>query len=99
MPGVYPGSALHEELALLVAARLTPAQALRAATLEPARFLGLSAYSGSVGIGKRADLVLLDADPLRDIRHASRIVAVMVGGGLLRRDALLVPSTLPGNHF
>ncbi len=88
MPGVYPGDALHEEIELLVAAGLTPAEALRAATLEPARFLGLSADSGSVEAGKRADLVLLDADPLSDIRNTRRIAAVFVDGRLLRRDAL-----------
>jgi imidazolonepropionase-like amidohydrolase len=93
MPRVYPGDSLHDELALLVQAGLTPQQALHAATLAPARFLGLEAISGTVAVGKRADLVLLDADPLRDIRHARRIRAVMLDGRLLRSTGGDVPGT------
>lgn len=92
MPGVYPGFALHEELELLVAAGLTSAEALRSATLEPARFLGIADKSGSVAVGKRADLLLLDADPIKDVRNTRRIHAVLLDGRLLRRtdlDALL----------
>lgn len=92
MPGVYPGRALHEELALLVAAGLSPREALRAATLTPATFLGIADRSGSIAVGKRADLVLLDADPARDIHNTRRIEAVVLAGRLLRRadlDALL----------
>lgn len=92
MPGVYPGFSLHEELELLVASGLTPADALRSATLEPATFLGIADESGSVDVGKRADLLLLDADPLRDFRNTDRIRAVLLYGCLLRRadlDALL----------
>jgi hypothetical protein len=92
MPGVYPGFALHEEMELLVESGLTPREALYSATLEPARFLGIADTSGSVAVGKRADLVLLDADPTRDIHNARRINAVLLDGRLLRRadiDALL----------
>lgn len=88
MPGVYPGDSLHQELELLVMAGLTPAEALRAATLDPARFLGLVKDSGSVAAGKRADLVMLDADPLSDIRNVGRIATVFVGGRMLGRDQL-----------
>lgn len=88
MPGVYPGYALHEELQQLVASGLTPIDALRSATLEPARFLHTEDTSGSVAIGKRADLVLLDADPTKDIRHTQRIRAVVLAGRLLERSAL-----------
>src|SRR6185503_17567315 len=88
MPGVYPGYALHEELALLVEAGLDPAEALRAATLAPARFLGIEADAGSITVGKRADLVLLDADPLADIRNTRRIDAVLLCGRVLRRADL-----------
>ena len=56
MPGVYPGFSLHEELALLVESGLTPVEALRAATLAPAEFLGIAGTTGSVAVGKRADL-------------------------------------------
>jgi len=92
MPGVYPGFSLHEELALLVESGMTAREALRAATLAPAQFLGIEASSGSVAVGKRADLVLLDADPTKDIRNTRRINAVILDGRLLRRadlDALL----------
>lgn len=88
MPGVYPGFALHEELEALVLAGLSPAAALRAATLTPATSFGISDTAGSVVVGKRADLVLLDADPLRDIRNTRRIHAVVLAGRVLRRAAL-----------
>lgn len=87
-PDIYPGYSLHRELELLVAAGLTPAEALRDATLAPARFLGIATDSGTVAVGRRADLVLVDADPLRDIRNAQRIEAVVLDGRLLRRSAL-----------
>jgi len=92
MPGVYPGFALHEEMELLVESGLTPREALYSATLEPAKFLGIADTSGSLAVGKRADLVLLEADPTRDIHNARRINAVLLDGRLLRRadlDALL----------
>ncbi|MCO1658838.1 amidohydrolase family protein [Pseudonocardia humida] len=84
---LLPGFALHEELALLVRAGLTPAEALRAATLEPARHLGREADLGTVEEGKVADLVLLDADPLRDIANTTRIDSVVARGCLLDRAA------------
>lgn len=92
MPGVYPGYSLHEELQLLVASGLAPIEALRTATLEPARFLHIQDRSGSVAVGKQADLVLLDADPTKDIGNTQRIRAVVLAGRLLERsdlDALL----------
>jgi imidazolonepropionase-like amidohydrolase len=92
MPEVYPGFSLQDELARLVDAGYTPREALRAATLAPARFLGQDATSGSIAPGKRADLVLLAADPTRDVRNTQRIDAVVLGGRVLRRaelDALL----------
>jgi imidazolonepropionase-like amidohydrolase len=92
MPGVYPGYSLHDELERLVDAGFSPAEALRAATLAPAIFLHIEPESGTVAPGKRADLVLLDADPLRDVRNARRIAAVVLDGRLLKRagiDALL----------
>jgi len=92
MPGIYPGFSLHEEMALLVESGLTPREALRAATLAPAEFLGIAATTGSIAVGKRADLVLLDADPIRNIRNSRRINAVVLDGRLSRRtdlDALL----------
>lgn len=92
MPLVYPGYALHEELELLVACGLRPAQALRAATADAAQLLGQSRDAGSVAVGRRADLVLLDRDPLRDVRHLRCIRAVVLAGRLFGRadlDAML----------
>ena len=88
MPNVYPGYSLHDELALLVASGLSPAEALRAATLAPATFLGVADSSVSIAVGKRADLVLLDANPLTDIRNTRRIRAVVLNGRALPRSAL-----------
>lgn len=84
MPLVCPGSSLHRELELLVEFGLSPADALRAATIWPAEFLNVSDRVGSITVGKNADLVLLDADPLADIRHAQRIRAIVLAGRLLQ---------------
>ncbi len=92
MPLVYPGFSLHNELELLVESGLTPAEALRAATIGPAEFLGLSDKSGSIAVGKRADLILLDDNPLLQISNTQRIRAVVLDGRLFQRadlDALL----------
>jgi hypothetical protein len=85
---VCPGVALHDELALLVDAGLDPSDALRSATLLPARWLGLTDTLGTIAPGKRADLVLLDANPLADVRDTRRIVAVVADGRFLDRQAL-----------
>jgi tetratricopeptide (TPR) repeat protein len=77
---VPPGFTLHEELRLFVAAGLTPYEALVAATRTPAEQLGLAAHAGTIAPDKAADLVLLDADPLADIRSTERIAAVWVRG-------------------
>jgi imidazolonepropionase-like amidohydrolase len=87
-PFVYPGFALHEELALLVKSGLTPMQALQAATSNAAEFMGKSATQGTIEKGKVADLLLLDANPLADIHNTSRIIAVVVRGKLLDRASL-----------
>ena len=91
-PYVFAGSGLHDELALLVDAGLTPLQALRAGTVNPARYLGAADSMGTVAAGRVADLVLLDADPLRDIRNTTRIFAVVHAGRLIdavERERLL----------
>lgn len=77
-----PGFGLHEELVLLARGGLTPFEIIRAATLEPARFLGMLDSAGTVAPGKLADLVLLDANPLLDIRSTRRIAAVVANGRL-----------------
>ncbi|GAA4429942.1 amidohydrolase family protein [Pontibacter saemangeumensis] len=76
----YPGPSLHKELELLVEAGLTPAQALRAATINGAKVMGRSAKYGTVEKGKVADLVLLDQNPLKNISHTQRIHTVILGG-------------------
>lgn len=81
-PYVFPGISLHEELALMVTAGLTPVEALRTATLHPAEFLGRLDHAGSIAPGKDADLVMLDGDPLADIRNTRRISAVILKGKL-----------------
>lgn len=85
---VFPGFSLHDELALFVEAGMTPMEALQAATRNPAAFLGELDSLGTVEPGKRASLVLLDANPLEDIRNSRRIAAVILEGTLLSRDAL-----------
>jgi imidazolonepropionase-like amidohydrolase len=87
-PFCFPGFSLHDELALLVIAGLTPAEALRSATLNPAKFFGLDQTLGTIEQGKIADLVLLDANPLVDIRNTQRINAVVSNGRLFDRKAL-----------
>ena len=86
---VVPGESLHEELALLVRdANLSPLEALRAATRDAAAFLGREREIGTIAAGRRADLILLDADPIEDIAHVSRIRAVVLRGRLFDRGAL-----------
>jgi len=80
--GGKAGESLHDELELLVANGFTPAQALRSATLEPARYLNAAAL-GTVEEGKTADLVILDADPLADIRNTRKIAGVVLSGKYL----------------
>ncbi|MEV0649633.1 amidohydrolase family protein [Phytomonospora sp. NPDC050363] len=83
VPYVFPGFGVHDELANLVEAGLSPMRALQAATVEPARFLGLDRLLGTVEQGKAADLVVLDADPLADIANTRRIHAVVTRGRLI----------------
>ena len=87
-PYCFPGFSLHDELVLLVNAGLTPMEALQAATLNPARFFGKERELGTVENGKLADLVLLEASPLEDIRNTQRINVVIVGGKLIPRSEL-----------
>jgi imidazolonepropionase-like amidohydrolase len=87
-PLVFPGFSLHEELQLLVKTGFTPMEALQAATRNAAQFLGLDRSFGTVEAGKTADMVLLDDDPLKDIRSTTHIRAVIVRGRYLDRMAL-----------
>jgi len=87
-PYVFPGASLHDELQLLVQAGLTPLEALQSATKDPAEFLHIEKDSGTIEKGKYADLVLLDANPLENIRNTRKIRAVILHGKLLDRAAL-----------
>ena len=95
---ISAGQSLHEEIGYLVDAGLTPMQALQAATRNPARFLGVNA--GTVEPGKLANLVLLDANPLKDIRNTKRIHGVVLDGKYLDRAQLdtLLKGQHPGVH-
>ncbi len=99
---VYPGFALHEELRLLVEeAKLSPREALWSATIGPARFARLEGQLGDIAPGKIADFILLDADPLTDIRNTRRIFAVVQAGRHFPRaelDAILSQVRLEVTH-
>jgi imidazolonepropionase-like amidohydrolase len=79
---------VHMELEELVASGLAPLEAIRAATLSSARIVGVQGDLGSIEAGKLADIVLLDADPLADIRNTRRIVAVIKSGQVIDRTAI-----------
>jgi imidazolonepropionase-like amidohydrolase len=85
---VLPGFSLHTELEYFVEAGLSPMEALQTATRNPAEFLGLLGETGTVAKGKIANLVLLDANPLDDIRNTRKIDAVVLHGRLLTRQDL-----------
>lgn len=83
--GIVPGFCLHDELEWLTKAGLSPLEALQTATINPAIFLGREKTQGAIAAGKRADLVLLEADPLKDIGNIRLIASVVVRGRLLSR--------------
>ncbi len=85
---VFPGFSLHDELELFVKAGLNPMEALQTATRNPAIYLGLIDMVGTVEKGKKADLVLLEANPLENISNTKRINAVIVNGKLIPRVSL-----------
>jgi imidazolonepropionase-like amidohydrolase len=74
---MVPGFCLHDELEWLAKAGFSPFEALQTATVNPARFPGREKSQGTIEAGKRADVVLVDADPLTDIRNVQRIDAVI----------------------
>ncbi len=82
-----PGLSLHEEMSLLVAAGLTPLEAITAATRKGAELLRADSL-GRIAPGKMADLVVLDANPAADIAASRRIAFVMIRGRLIRPDSL-----------
>jgi imidazolonepropionase-like amidohydrolase len=83
-----PGFSIHRELAAMVTAGLSPAQALAMGTTAPARYFGLTDEFGALRVGLAADLLLLEADPTADIANSRRIRGVMARGRWLDRDAL-----------
>jgi hypothetical protein len=83
LPPNAKNGTIHDELAALVEAGLTPMQALEAATINPAKFLGKLSTLGTIEPGKIADVVLLDANPLEDIHNTTRISAVILGGRIV----------------
>jgi imidazolonepropionase-like amidohydrolase len=92
--GTVPGVDLHNELALLVEAGFSPLEALQAATVNPARFLGLGDSLGTIQEGHAADLVLLDANPLENISHTRKINAVVLNGTFYPLAAIRAHSLL-----
>jgi imidazolonepropionase-like amidohydrolase len=86
---VFPGASLHEELRIFTdSVGMSPAEALASATRKPAEWLGLADSVGPIEVGKVADLVLLDANPLEDIENTRRILAVVLRGRLFDRAGL-----------
>jgi imidazolonepropionase-like amidohydrolase len=83
-----PGFSVHRELRSIVDAGLTPYQALRTGTRNVATYLKTESTTGTIAAGKRADLVLLDANPLVNIDNSSRIAGVMVNGRWMSRAAI-----------
>ena len=88
---VPAGSTIHDELAEFVAAGLTPYQALRAATHDPAEYLGALGEFGTVDVGRRADLLLVDRNPLANVANVRSFRGVMVRGSWVPR--LLLPGS------
>lgn len=84
----YPGVGLHDEMQRFVESGLTPLQTLQAATINGARFLGREKLHGTLAAGKAADILLLDADPLRDIGATRRIDTFVLRGKVYDREAL-----------
>jgi len=87
-PLLFPGWGVHDEMALLVKAGLTPMEAIQAATRNPATFLRLDKSVGTIEKGKIADVVVLSANPLEDINNTRKIVAVLFQGQMFERAAL-----------
>jgi imidazolonepropionase-like amidohydrolase len=82
------GFCVHDELAAMVTGGMTPLAALQTATVNPARYFGREKTFGTIAMGKLADLVLLDANPIDAIDNVRRIRAVVTAGRLLDRSEL-----------
>jgi imidazolonepropionase-like amidohydrolase len=89
-PPIVPGFYLHDELQEMIAIGFTPYEALETSTRNPARFFGEEASTGTIEVGKRADLVLLAADPLIDIANTRSIQGVVFGGRYIGRAEIVI---------
>ena len=87
-PGVPPGASVHKELKLLHDSGLSPYDALRTATVNPATFLDKPDEFGSIAVGSRANLLLLEANPLAELQVVGRPLGVMVRGRWISRSDL-----------
>jgi len=87
-PLLFPGWGVHDEMALLVKAGLTPMESIQAATRNPAMFLGLDKSVGTIEKGKVADVVVLSANPLEDINNTRKVNAVIFQGRMFDRAEL-----------
>jgi imidazolonepropionase-like amidohydrolase len=85
VPGVIPGFSVHEEMAVWQDAGISPADVLRSATIVPTQFMGLGERLGSISEGKAASMVLVRANPLKDIRNAQQIEGVFLRGKYFSR--------------
>jgi imidazolonepropionase-like amidohydrolase len=83
-----PGFSLHRELPLMAEAGMTPFEVLRTGTTNVARHFGTAADAGTVAVGKRADLVLVESNPLEDVGALARNAGVMIDGRWLSADAI-----------
>jgi imidazolonepropionase-like amidohydrolase len=88
VPGIVPGFSLHDELEALAKAGLSNRQVLESTTRLPAEWLGTSLDRGVVATGKRADLLLLEANPLERIENTRRMSGVIVSGKFYARNEL-----------
>jgi len=84
-----PGAGVHRELAMLVAAGLSPADAVRAATVNCAELVGAGDTLGQIAAGFKADLIAVDGDPLARVADLQRISLVVRGGEVVEREQLL----------
>lgn len=88
LPGIFPGYAVHEEMAIWQEAGIAPRDVLRSATIVPSQFMGLEERLGSVREGKTASMVLVRANPLEDVRNAQQIEGVFLRGQYFNRTDL-----------
>ena len=86
---VVPGFSLHDELRQMVIAGLSPYEALKTATVNPATFMQTSSEAGTIEVGRRADMILLSANPLEDINRTRQIKGVLVNGEWYSKERLM----------